>query len=157
LNSYFGLNQYSKNSAQLSAAMTGYFSAFNEGIIFANRTGGGTVVGNPTFYQYLFLGGHENLRGFRQYRFAGQQMLYNNLEARVKVIDVKSYVLPGEFGLMGMYDVGKVWAKGYNNDKFHQGVGGGIYYIVANALPLHFVMTKSNEGWYPYFSTGFRF
>ncbi|QRQ60939.1 BamA/TamA family outer membrane protein [Sphingobacterium multivorum] len=157
LNSYFGLNPYSKNSAQLSAAITGYFSAFNEGIIFANRTGGGIVVGNPTFYQYLFLGGHENLRGFRQYRFAGQQMLYNNLEARVKVLDVKSYVLPGEFGLMTMYDIGKVWAKGYNSDKFHQGVGGGIYYIVANALPLHFVMTKSNEGWYPYFSTGFRF
>lgn len=157
LNSYFGLNPYSKNSAQLSAAITGYFSAFNEGIIFANRTGGGIVVGNPAFYQYLFLGGHENLRGFRQYRFAGQQMLYNNLEARVKVLDVKSYVLPGEFGLMTMYDIGKVWAKGYNSDKFHQGVGGGIYYIVANALPLHFVMTKSNEGWYPYFSTGFRF
>ncbi|WP_286898535.1 MULTISPECIES: hypothetical protein [Sphingobacterium] len=157
LNSYFGLNPYSKKSAQLSAAITGYLSAFNEGIIFANRTGGGIVVGNPTFYQYLFLGGHENLRGFRQYRFAGQQMLYNNLEARVKVLDVKSYVLPGEFGLMTMYDIGKVWAKGYNSDKFHQGVGGGIYYIVANALPLHFVMTKSNEGWYPYFSTGFRF
>lgn len=157
LNSYFGLNQYSKNSAQLSGAVTGYFSAFNEGIIFANRIGGGTVVGNPTFYQYLFLGGHENLRGFRQYRFAGQQMVYNNIEARVKVHDVKSYVLPGEFGFMGMYDIGKVWAKGYNNDKFHQGIGGGIYYIVANALPLHLVMTKSKEGWYPYFSTGFRF
>ncbi|WP_293886462.1 MULTISPECIES: BamA/TamA family outer membrane protein [unclassified Sphingobacterium] len=157
LNSYFGLNQYSKNSAQLNAAITGYFSVLNEGIIFANRTGGGAVVGNPTFYQYLFLGGHENLRGFRQYRFAGQQMLYNNLEARLKIKDVRSYVLPGEFGLMGMYDIGKVWAKGYNSGKFHQGVGGGIYYIVADALPLHFVMTRSDEGWYPYFSTGFRF
>lgn len=157
LNSYFGLNQYSKNSSQLNAAITGYFSVLHEGIIFANRTGGGAVVGNPTFYQYLFLGGQENLRGFRQYRFAGQQMLYNNLEARLKIKDVKSYVLPGEFGLMGMYDIGKVWAKGYNSGKFHQGVGGGVYYIVANALPLHFVMTRSDEGWYPYFSTGFRF
>ena len=156
-NSYLGINKYSRNSAQLSAAMTGYFSAFHEGIIFANRVGAGTVVGNPTFYQYLFLGGHENLRGFRQYRFAGQQMVYNNLEARVKIHDIKSYVLPGELGLMGMYDVGKVWAKGYNSGTIHQGYGGGLYYIIANALPLHFVMARSKEGWYPYFSTGFRF
>ncbi|MGE8378657.1 MAG: hypothetical protein ACN6PN_09915, partial [Sphingobacterium sp.] len=108
-------------------------------------------------YQYLFLGGHENLRGFRQYRFAGEQMIYNNLEARVKIHEVKSYVLPGELGIMGMYDIGKVWAKDHNSKTVHQGFGGGLYYIIANALPLHFVMAKSNEGWYPYFSTGFRF
>ncbi|MFU1858394.1 BamA/TamA family outer membrane protein [Sphingobacterium sp. NGMCC 1.201703] len=157
LHSFLGLNKYSRNSGQLSAEMTGYFSALNEGIVFANRVGGGTVVGNPTFYQYLFLGGHENLRGFRQYRFAGEQMVYNNLEARVKIHEVKSYVLPGELGIMGMYDIGKVWAKDHNSKTVHQGFGGGLYYIVANALPLHFVMAKSNEGWYPYFSTGFRF
>lgn len=156
-NSYVGINKYSGNSAQLSAEMAAYFSAFEEHIIFANRVGGGTVVGNPTFYQYLFLGSHDNLRGYRQYRFAGQQMAYNNLEARVKIHDITSYVLPGELGIMGMYDVGKVWARDYNSPTLHQGVGGGIYYIVANALPLHFVMAKSKEGWYPYFSTGFRF
>lgn len=157
LNSYLGLNKFSRNSAQISGEFAGYFGAFDEGLILANRVGGGTVIGNPAFYQYLFLGGHENLRGFRQYRFAGEQMVYNNLEARVKIHDVKSYVLPGELGVMGMYDIGKVWAHGYNSNRIHQGIGAGLYYIVANALPLHVVMAKSNEGWYPYFSTGFRF
>src|SRR5690606_18121114 len=33
LQSYLGLNKYSRHSAQLSAEMTGYFSAINEGII----------------------------------------------------------------------------------------------------------------------------
>ena len=46
---------------------------------------GGYTAGNTTFYQSLFLGGHANLQGYRQFRFADEHMLYNNTEIRIKL------------------------------------------------------------------------
>jgi outer membrane translocation and assembly module TamA len=84
-------------------------------------------------------------------------MLYNNLEVRIKIIQVGSYILPGQLGLVGFYDAGKVWAKGYNSSTIHQGAGGGIYYAPAQIAVVQFVLGKSVEGVYPYITMGFRF
>jgi hemolysin activation/secretion protein len=126
-------------------------------VVIANRLGGGVSVGKTTFYQSLFLGGHENLRGYHQYRFAGEHMLYNNLEARIKLADVVSYILPGQLGITGFFDVGRVWEKGYNNNKLHHGAGGGLYFAPAQIAVFQLVAAKSVEGWYPYITMGFRF
>ncbi len=155
---YAGLNEYSKSFAQVITELAVYKSIDRKSnVVIANRMGGGTTVGKAAFYQSLFLGGHENLWGYHQYRFAGEQMLYNNLEARIKVANLASYILPGQLGIVGFYDIGKVWQKGYNSSKWHQGAGGGIYFAPAQMAVFQLVAGNSGEGWYPYFTMGFRF
>ncbi|MBC7889314.1 MAG: BamA/TamA family outer membrane protein [Ferruginibacter sp.] len=155
---YAGLNTYSKSFAQCIAELAVYKSIDRKSaIVIANRVGGGVTTGRAAFYQSLFLGGHENLRGYNQYRFAGEQMLYNNLEVRIKLANLASYILPGQLGIIGFYDAGKVWQKGYNSDEWHQGAGGGIYFAPAQIAVFQLVAGNSGEGWYPYFTMGLRF
>jgi len=155
---YTGLNSYSKSFAQLIHEVDLYRSLDRQSrIVIANRLGGGITVGKTAFYQSLFLGGQENLLGYRQYRFAGESVLYNNFEVRIKLAQVGSYILPGQFGIVGFYDAGKVWAAGYNSKTIHQGVGGGFYFAPAQMAVFQLVAGYSQEGWYPYFTFGFRF
>ncbi|MHA6727525.1 BamA/TamA family outer membrane protein [Chryseobacterium sp. A301] len=154
---YTGLNDESRSFGQLTGEFSFYKAVGKNSIIFANRIGGGITLGSPTFYQALYLGGHDNLWGYRNYRFAGEHMLYNNLEARIKLLDIGSYLLPGQLGLIGFYDVGKVWAKGFNSSRIHQGVGGGLYYAPAQLVVVQVVGGYSREGWSPYITLGLRF
>ena len=109
------------------------------------------------FYQSLFLGGQGNLLGYRAYRFAGKAMVYNNFEARIKLFSIASYVLPGELGLTGFFDTGRVWTDNDSSDKWHAGSGGGIYFMPAGLTLFQVVAAHSTEGWYPYFSLLLRF
>lgn len=152
-----GLNRYSRSFLQAKTAIAFYGSIANEAIVLANRLGGGTTIGKTAFYQSLFLGGHGNLWGFRQYRFAGEHLFFNNFEARIKVAEIGSYIIPGQLGLIGFYDIGKVWAAGLNDEKMHQGAGGGIYYSPAKIALFQLVAGHSDEGWYPYITLGARF
>jgi hypothetical protein len=155
---YTGINSNSKNFMQIIPELCFYKKISRRGnIVFANRTGAGITWGKTAFYQSQFLGGHENLYGYRQYRFAGNHMLYNNAELRIKIAQAGNYILPGQLGLVAFYDAGKVWASGNNSKKVHQGAGGGIYFSPAQIAVLQLVMGHSTEGWYPYFSLGFRF
>ena len=155
---YTGLNTYAKNYLQFTGQFVFYKSLGRKSsVVFANRTGGGFSIGKTTFYQSLFLGGHSNLQGFHQFRFAGDQLLYNNAEIRIKLANLTSYILPGQLGLVGFYDIGKVWQKGFNDSRWHQGAGGGLYFAPAELFVFQFIAAKSVEGWYPYFTAGFRF
>ena len=132
LQGYTGLNTYSRSFMQLTLQLAGYKSIDRKSnIVIANRIGAGFTAGKPGFYQSLFLGSQENLLGYRQYRFGGEHILYNNFEVRVKLANLASYVLPGQLGLVGLYDVGKVWQKGYNDKN------GTTVQAVAFILPRH--------------------
>ncbi|WP_345331590.1 BamA/TamA family outer membrane protein [Mucilaginibacter defluvii] len=155
---YAGLNSYSKSYIQIVPEVAFYKSLTSSGsIVLADRIGGGVTIGKTAFYQSLFLGGIQNLQGFRQYRFAGQHSAYNNLELRIKLGDFASYILPGQFGITGFFDVGRVWEKGEQSDKWHIGNGGGIYFAPARMAVVQLVAGHSDEGWYPYISMKFRY
>ncbi|MFT4095115.1 MAG: metallophosphoesterase [Niabella sp.] len=158
LQGYEGLNGYSKAYGQILPEFSFYKNIDpHASLILANRVGGVVTIGHTTFYQSAFLGGHENLLGYRQYRFAGQHSFYNNTELRLKLANVASYILPGQLGLTGFFDVGRVWEKNDSSEKWHNGAGGGIYFAPAQIAVFQFVMGHSSEGWYPYFTMGFRF
>ncbi len=158
LQGYAGLNAYAKSYAQLFINGVFYKSINrNEILVMADRIGGGATVGNAAFYQSMFIGGQGNLLGYRQYRFAGQFMAYNNLEARIRLAQFANYILPGQLGLIALYDVGRVWQKQDESNQWHNGVGGGIYFAPAQLALIEFVMSWSPEGWYPLFTIGFRF
>jgi hypothetical protein len=155
---YGGLNNESKSYVQITPEFSFYKNLSRKStIVIAERLGGAVTFGKSAFYQSAFLGGQENLLGFRQYRFAGEHMLYNNLEFRVKLANFASYIIPGQFGITGFYDVGRVWEKHETSDVWHQGVGGGFYFAPAQMAVIQVLAGYSNEGWYPYVIMGFRF
>ncbi|MCJ8163453.1 outer membrane protein assembly factor [Pontibacter sp. E15-1] len=156
-----GMQQLDDNReayGQVQSAFSFYLSPGSSGnLVIANRFGGGATVGEPNFYQLLYLGGSNNLRGFRNYRFAGERMLYHNLELRLKLFDFSSYLFPGSVGLLGFNDVGRVWVKGEDSDKWHDGFGGGLYLIPAKLILLQGVIGISEDDVLPHVSVGFRF
>jgi Omp85 superfamily domain/Calcineurin-like phosphoesterase len=158
LQAYKGINDYSRDFAQLIPQVALYKSLNPKStIVLAERFGGTISLGKTAFYQSAFIGGQENLLGYRQYRFAGQHSFYNNLELRIKLADVASYILPGQFGITGFWDIGRVWEIHDNSGKWHNGTGAGIYFAPASMIAFSFVMGNSSEGWYPYFTLGLRF
>ena len=103
----------------------------------ALRAGGKKVWGTFPFNESAFLGGpgltgsgtaNSNLRGFRKNRFAGDTALYGNSELRLVLAKIK-LLLPGELGLFGAADAGRViFAADPNDaDTWHTGVGGGLW------------------------------
>jgi len=155
---YEGLNKYSKAFSQIISEVALYKSIdMKSSVVLANRIGGAVSFGNPAFYQSVFLGGEGNLLGYRQFRFAGQHMLYNNLELRVKLADFDNYILPGQFGCIGFYDIGRVWEKNDHSNQWHNGVGGGFYFAPAQMAVIRAAAGYTSEGWYPFVALGFRF
>ncbi len=153
-----GLSSYAHSYGQFTASIALYKNLDGRAkFVLADRFGGGITVGKPAFYQNLFLGGQGNLLGYRQFRFSGRHSFYNNVELRAKLGDFVSYVLPGQVGLMGFYDVGRVWNTNEKSDLWHHGVGGGLYFAPASLAIFRFVMGHSVEGWYPYVSMSFRY
>ena len=154
---YSGLNSYSKGFMQLKPEFT-YYQKIDSGarLVLSDRVGGGVSVGDPAFYQSMFLGGQGNLLGYLQNRFAGQQMAFNNFQARYKIANIAGYILPGQIGVTGFYDIGRVWISGEHTDTWHQGTGGGLYFSPASLTVIQVLAGHSNEGWYPYISFNFR-
>ena len=158
LSGYKGLNNSANSFAQFQGAIALYKNLDGRSnLILANRFGGTITVGKPAFYQHAYLGGEGTLLGYRQFRFAGRHSFYNNMEMRLKLGDFVSYVLPGQVGLMGLYDVGRVWSGHDTSGAWHHGVGGGAYFAPASMAILRVIAAYSKEGWYPYFAMNFRF
>jgi hypothetical protein len=154
---YTGLNHYSRSFLQIRPEFTYYQRLNAKGtIVISDRIGGGLTAGDAAFYQSMFLGGQGNLLGYLQNRFAGEHMVYNNFQARLKLFNIASYILPGQLGLTGFYDAGRVWEKGEHSDKWHQGTGAGVYFAPAGLTIVQLLAGHSTEGWYPYISMNFR-
>ncbi|MET4080339.1 hypothetical protein ABIB40_000279 [Pedobacter sp. UYP30] len=155
---YKELTHYGHSFGQFTGSISLYKN-LDEGkhFVIADRFGGGITFGKPAFYQNLYLGGEGNLLGYRQYRFAGQHSFYNNVQFRAKIGNLVNYILPGQFGVIGFYDVGRVFAKEEESDVWHHGVGGGVYFAPASFTVVRFVMGHSTEGWYPYVGLKFRY
>ena len=134
-----------------------YLHPGKSGVVFANRIGAGTVIGKPTFFQRMQIGGINSLRGFNSRRFTGTTMLYHNLDMRLKLFNFTSYLVPGTVGLIGFNDVGRVWEKGESSGRWHQGYGGGLYVIPGEVLLIQATVGFSKEATMPYFSIGFSF
>jgi len=104
-----------------------YYFSFNKNprTVFVYRIGGGMNFGQYEFYQANTLGGKTNLRGYQATRYSGDHSFYQNIEIRYKVANFKSYALTGHAGLVGFYDLGRVWYDGENSKKWHSGFGAG--------------------------------
>ncbi|WP_080055867.1 BamA/TamA family outer membrane protein [Spirosoma aerolatum] len=153
-----GFDEQSNNLLQFRTDLSVYTSFSPAArLVISNRIGGGLTYGNPAFYQLLYLGGQDNLRGFRTYRFAGNHLIYHNIEARLKLFSFRSFLFPASVGLLAFNDVGRVWLNGESSHRWHDGYGAGLYMNPAQLLTITASIGFSDESTLPYVSLGFRF
>lgn len=124
---------------------------------FALRLGGGTNIGDFYFFQSRYLGGVMNLRGYRRSRFAGKSNFYSNNEVRIKAIRFSNSLLTGDIGLIGFYDLGKVWTGSADASEWHNSVGPGAYLNIYGTLILSGTYAISEEDDLFNFRVGFLF
>jgi outer membrane protein assembly factor BamA len=110
------------------------------------RAGAGHIFSdNYEYFQAMSIGQNNYLRGFRRNRFSGRSLAYGSLELRAKVGEIKGYVFPGAFGLVGFTDAARVWADGDPSRRWHHAVGGGAYYIPFNMFLISATTAFSRE------------
>jgi outer membrane protein assembly factor BamA len=127
-------------------------------LVYAIRVGAGHNFGSFEFPQAQYLGGTENLRGYRKDRFAGRTMAYNNTEVRLKLADFTAYLFPGSFGIFVFNDVGRVWSDHEESTDWHVGNGGGIWISPVRRFVLTAAYTRSKEEkGLPLITFGFQF
>ncbi len=79
------------------------------------------------------------------------------MELRVKLFKSESYILPGDVGLMGFYDLGRVWQRSESSRKWHYSYGGGFYYAPFNLVLVSATYGISDEDQLFNFSLGTKF
>jgi hypothetical protein len=123
----------------------------------ALRVGGKKVWGTFPFFESAFLGGAATVRGLREQRYAGDAAVYGNAELRVRLGQF-SVVLPGDFGIFGLGDVGRVYLSGESSGTWHTGVGGGIWFAFLDpANTVTVALARGDERTALYLRAGFAY
>jgi hemolysin activation/secretion protein len=119
-------------------------------VTLALRAGGKQVWGRYPFHAAAYLGGATTLRGYAQQRFAGDAAVFGNAELRLFVMKTPRS-LPGELGVFGLADLGRVYLAGEHSDRWHGAVGGGVWvaFIERGAgVNIAFARSPERTAWY---------
>ncbi|OLC31876.1 MAG: hypothetical protein AUH81_17115 [Candidatus Rokubacteria bacterium 13_1_40CM_4_69_5] len=123
----------------------------------ALRVAGMKVWGRYPFHQAAYIGGATTVRGFSEHRFAGDAAVYGNAELRLACVRLFA-LLPEELGVFGLADVGRVYLAGETSDRWHAGVGGGVWVaFLSRANTVSVAAARSVEGTRVYVRAGFAF
>lgn len=126
-------------------------------LVVANRVGTAHNIGDYEFFNANILGGRTNLRGYRATRFYGDTFFYHNIDLRLKLFSFRSYIFPGQFGILGFHDTGRVWVDGESSNTWHTGKGFGIWITPINSFVLNLNYGFGDDGSIPSFYFGFFF
>ena len=154
-----GLTGLSRDLLRLNSDMTIYakvsdLSRFSTIL----RFGAGHIFSEHyEFFQGVSLGTNNYLRGYRKNRFTGQSMAYGSATVNYRLFRSSGHVLKGDFGLVGFYDIGRVWAEGDHSRKWHSDYGGGLYFTPFNMLQVSATVGVSPESALFNFSLGTKF
>ncbi len=117
---------------------------------FAVRLGGKKTWGTVPFYDLAYIGGNESLRGWPVQRFAGDASLYGSGSLRLDLFDYR-LIFPSSFGVLGIFDLGRVWVDGESPGGFHTGYGGGIWIALRGTrsiLSIAYATSTEDHGLY---------
>ncbi len=155
---YYNIEGEGKNFLKVNSDLSFYLSfRKNPRFIFAFRLGGAANIGDYEFYHANFIGGKTNLRGYRSNRFAGDSYIHQNTEIRVRLLNVNSYVFNGQLGITAFNDVGRVWYKNEDSDKWHNGNGIGLWFNPYNFTIFTVNYNRSKEDRYINFRFSYLF
>jgi len=93
------------------------------------RVSGSKVWGEDEvpYHEAAYIGGGGSLRGFSAYRFAGDAALSGSAELRLAFGEFY-FLVPVQFGVLGVIDVGRVYVDGASPGGWHSAAGGGIWF-----------------------------
>ena len=123
----------------------------------AVRVAGRKVWGTYPYYEAAYIGGDSTVRGFVEHRFAGDAAVFGNVELRLSL--ARFFVLvPGQLGIFGLGDAGRVYVSGQTSDRWHAAAGGGLWLsFLSAANTLSVAAAHSVEGTRWYAKAGFAF
>ena len=146
---FFHFNYYQK-------VLPGIFKKF----VFAGRVSMGYTAGDAPFFEYQDqwssegsiegLGGPNTLRGYKQSRFLGRLMNFNNFELRYRFAETDILKQHLAFSAVPFYDIGGVWDD-YNSfskfKNFRDSEGGGlrIAWNVNTIIRLDYAISKEDR------------
>jgi hypothetical protein len=136
----------------------------NGRVTLALRAGGRHMLGEkyPFFNAATaggggFFSGQDAVRGLHPNRFIGDSSLYGNADLRL-YLSRFFLALPGEWGLLGFADAGRVWYEGESSDTWHTSYGGGLWIgLLSRSNAVAFTIAKSEERTAFYVRAGFSF
>lgn len=125
----------------------------------ALRVAGRKVWGTYPLHEAATVGGWSTVRGFPERRFAGDAAVFGNAELRLALAQF-FFLLPGELGVFGLADAGRVYRSGETSDRWHTAGGGGLWFAFLNRANTVSVGTADGgegEGLRVYVRAGFAF
>jgi hypothetical protein len=143
---------------KVSGAVSAYVG--NKRLVLSVRGGGAKVWGKYPYFESATIGGPTSVRGYKDSRFRGDSSVFGNAELRLILGHPRHQPLPIDWGLVGFYDVGRVWLAGEDSNTWHSGYGGGIVGQVMGLPGAAFratVATTKEGGVLVYFGAGFSF
>ena len=130
---------------------------FKKQTTLASRLGYANNFGDYRFYQANFLSGMQQMRGLSRNRFAGESVVFGNLEFRKSFLKVKNYIMPFDFGMLLHTDIGRVYVENDSSKKWHNAIGGGFFFNILDYFALVASYAVSDEDQVVNFGTNFYF
>jgi len=125
-----------------------------KGVTFAFRAGGGKVWGDFPFYESLFLGGANSLKGFSRERFAGDGVLLGETEIRFSVARI-NVLVPGMLGISFFGGAGRVFLNGEDSKRWHNSFGSTVWVsYLQRMFNIGVTVAKSDEGYKVFIGSG---
>lgn len=125
-----------------------------KGVTFAFRAGGGKVWGDFPFYESVFLGGANSLKGFSRERFAGDGVLLGETEIRMGIGRV-NIIVPGTLGFSLFGGTGRVFLNGEESKRWHSSFGATLWITyLQRAMNVGVTVAKSDEGYKVFIGSG---
>jgi hypothetical protein len=119
------------------------------------RIGGKKVWGHYPFFESAFIGGPSTVRLGKVNRYAGDASAYGSVELRLSLARL-DLVLPADFGVFGLGDVGRVFLAGESSDRWHAAGGGGVWFaFLDRAFTFSLAVAKGEERTGIYLQAGF--
>jgi hypothetical protein len=137
-------NLTQSNSFQLYSGIAQIYIPLFSKFSLAIRGAGATVSGSPLFYQLPYIGGADDLRGYRRERFFGKTAFANSNELRF-ITNFKSYLMNGKIGFTVFYDEGRVWQPLETSNTWHTDYGAGFLLAPFNKLLVNVAYGISKE------------
>ena len=134
--------------------LRGYISTGElKGLTFAVRAAGGKIWGRYPFYESLFLGGINSLKGFSRERFAGDGVILGQSEIRMRLFRI-NVIIPGMLGVSLFGGSGRVFLEEEDSKRWHSSYGGSVWITYLNRMfNIGFTAAKSDEGIKYFFGT----
>jgi hypothetical protein len=133
----------------------------DRGLTLSLKAGGQHVFGDYPFFESAFLGGRtpfnpleagggSAVRGLPPQRYAGDSTVFGSAEVYLTL--TKAFVkIPGRLGLLGFYDVGRVFLDGESSSLWHDGAGGGVFFATPGRRNLVSFSVAWSEGYTAYY------